>query len=119
MIWARAAAALCLLLATASPGHAHRRLNLTCSVQAEWCQAVVATFQRDTGARNAAQAQRLGFKAGGQLQTPSNRAAPLPPGAPDLNALRLIDYDFVRYGRSAERQRLIERWEREVGALPR
>ncbi len=83
------------------------------------------------GARNAAQArrfydwaltapaQRLGFDAGGQLQTPSNRSAPLPPGAPDLNAIRLIDYDFARYGRSAERRRLIERWEREVGALPR
>ncbi len=67
----------------------------------------------------AAPAQRLGFEAGGQLQTPANRAAPLPPGAPDLSQLRLIDYDFARYGRSAERRRLIERWEREVGTLPR
>ncbi len=66
-----------------------------------------------------APAQRLGFEAGGQLQTPSNRAAPLPPGAPDLSQIRLIEYDFARYGRSAERRRLIERWEREVGALPR
>jgi iron(III) transport system substrate-binding protein len=66
-----------------------------------------------------APAQRLGFEAGGQLQTPSNRAAPLPPGAPDLSSIRLIEYDFARYGRSAERRRLIERWEAEVGALPR
>ena len=66
-----------------------------------------------------APAQRLGFEAGGQLQTPSNRAAPLPPNAPDLSQIRLIEYDFARYGRSAERRRLIERWEREVGALPR
>lgn len=66
-----------------------------------------------------APAQRLGFEAGGQLQTPSNRDAPLPPGAPDLTAIRLIEYDFARYGRSAERRRLIERWERDVGALPR
>lgn len=83
------------------------------------------------GARNAAQArrfydwaltdaaQRLGFEAGGQLQTPSNRAAPLPPNAPDMSRIRLIEYDFARYGRAAERRRLIERWDREIGALPR
>jgi iron(III) transport system substrate-binding protein len=64
-------------------------------------------------------AQRLGFEVGGQLQTPSNPKAPLPPGAPDLGKIRLIDYDFAKYGRSAERKRLIERWDREVGALPR
>lgn len=66
-----------------------------------------------------APAQRLGFEAGGQLQQPSNRSAPLPPNAPDLSAIRLIEYDFARYGRAAERRRLIERWDREVGALPR
>lgn len=64
-------------------------------------------------------AQRLGFEAGGQLQTPSNRAAPLPPNAPDLGQIRLIEYDFAKFGRAAERRRLIERWDREVGALPR
>ena len=64
-------------------------------------------------------AQRLGFEAGGQLQTPANRSAPLPQGAPDLSQIRLIEYDFAKYGRAAERRRLIERWDREVGALPR
>ena len=64
-------------------------------------------------------AQRLGFDAGGQLQTPANRSAPLPQGAPDLSQIRLIEYDFAKYGRAAERRRLIERWDREVGALPR
>ncbi|MBN8939722.1 MAG: ABC transporter substrate-binding protein [Rhizobiales bacterium] len=83
------------------------------------------------GARNLAQArrfydwaltanaQRLGYDAGRQLQTPSNRETPLPPNAPDLGRIKLIDYDFARYGRSAERRRLIERWDREVGSLPR
>ncbi|MBS7791533.1 ABC transporter substrate-binding protein [Roseococcus sp. SDR] len=66
-----------------------------------------------------APAQRLGFEVAGQLQTPSNREAPLPPGAPDLSQMRLIEYDFARYGRGAERRRLIEKWDREVGALPR
>jgi len=64
-------------------------------------------------------AQRLGYDAGKQLQTPANRAAPLPPKAPDLGKMKLIDYDFAKYGRAAERRRLIERWDREVGSLPR
>jgi iron(III) transport system substrate-binding protein len=66
-----------------------------------------------------APAQRLGFEAGGQLQTPSNRAAPLPPNAPDLSKIRLIEYDFAKYGQAAERRRLIARWDRDIGALPR
>jgi iron(III) transport system substrate-binding protein len=66
-----------------------------------------------------APAQQLGFLAAGQLQTPSNRSVPLPPGAPDLGAIKLIDYDFAKYGKAAERRRLIERWDREVGALPK
>jgi iron(III) transport system substrate-binding protein len=83
------------------------------------------------GARNLTQARRfydwaltreaqvLGYSAAKQLQTPSNRSAPVPPGAPDLTKIRLIEYDFARYGRAAERRRLIERWDREIGALPR
>jgi iron(III) transport system substrate-binding protein len=66
-----------------------------------------------------APAQQLGFDAGGQLQTPSNRAAPLPPNAPDLSKIRLIDYDFAKFGQAAERRRLIARWDRDIGALPR
>ncbi|MGE0714440.1 MAG: ABC transporter substrate-binding protein [Alphaproteobacteria bacterium] len=66
-----------------------------------------------------APAQRLGYDAGKQLQTPSNRSAPLPPKAPDLSKMKLIDYDFAKYGRAAERKRLIERWDREIGSLPR
>ena len=64
-------------------------------------------------------AQRLGFEAGGQLQQPSNTTAPLPPNAPDLSRIRLIEYDFAKYGRAAERRRLIQRWDREVGSAPR
>jgi iron(III) transport system substrate-binding protein len=65
------------------------------------------------------EAQKLGFDVGKQLQTPSNKNTPVPPGAPDLNAIKLINYDFAKYGQAAERKRLIERWDREVGALPR
>jgi len=66
-----------------------------------------------------APAQRLGFDVGGQLQTPSNRDTPLPPNAPDLSRIRLVDYDFAKFGQAAERRRLIQRWDREVGSLPR
>jgi iron(III) transport system substrate-binding protein len=36
-----------------------------------------------------------------------------------MDQIRLIDYDFAKYGASAERRRLIERWDREVNSLPR
>ena len=38
---------------------------------------------------------------------------------PKLDNVRLIRYDFQKYGKAVERKRLIERWEREVNALPR
>jgi iron(III) transport system substrate-binding protein len=31
----------------------------------------------------------------------------------------LIDYDFAKFGQAAERRRLIARWDRDIGALPR
>ena len=33
--------------------------------------------------------------------------------------MKLINYDFAKYGYSAERKRLIARWDAEVGALPK
>ena len=63
-------------------------------------------------------AQRIGGDTG-QFQTPSNRETPIPDGAPQLSQIRLIEYDFAKYGASAERRRLIERWDREVNSLPR
>jgi iron(III) transport system substrate-binding protein len=83
------------------------------------------------GGRNAAQAkkfydwaltpgaQKLGFDVGKQLQMSSNKATPLPPGAPDLAKMKLIDYDIVKYGASAERKRLLAKWDAEIGSLPR
>lgn len=64
-------------------------------------------------------AQRLGFEVGKQLQMPSNKNTPLPPDAPDLTKMKLVNYDFVKYGAAAERKRLLERWDKEIGALPR
>jgi iron(III) transport system substrate-binding protein len=51
-----------------------------------------------------------------QFQLPSNVGTPVSPLSPKLADIRLIDYDFAKYGASAERKRLLERWDREVGS---
>jgi len=61
-------------------------------------------------------------KIGGDLknfQTPSNRATPVPPGALKMSDLKLINYDFAKYGSAAERKRILEKWDKEVYAMPR
>jgi iron(III) transport system substrate-binding protein len=63
-------------------------------------------------------AQQIGAE-NKQFQTPSNRSTPVPAESPKMDQIRLIDYDFAKYGASAERRRLIERWDREVNSLPR
>jgi iron(III) transport system substrate-binding protein len=63
-------------------------------------------------------AQQLGVAAK-QFQLPSNKATPLDSRIPDFRKIKFISYDYAKYGQSAERKRLIERWEREVNSLPR
>jgi iron(III) transport system substrate-binding protein len=63
-------------------------------------------------------AQRLGA-ATKSYQVPSNRAVELPPEAPKFSEIKLIDYDFAKFGASAERRRLLERWERDVNSQPK
>ena len=62
--------------------------------------------------------QSLGAKAN-SLQVPANKTFAADPRIPRLDDVRLIKYDFQKYGRATERRRLIERWEREVNSLPR
>jgi iron(III) transport system substrate-binding protein len=62
-----------------------------------------------------AEAQAIGAQANA-FQLPSNRDAPIPPQAPRFENVRLIDYDFARWGSAEERTRIITRWEREVRA---
>jgi iron(III) transport system substrate-binding protein len=50
----------------------------------------------------------------GSYQTPSNKATPVPPEAPDTSKMKLINYDFEKYGSSAERKRLLGRWTKDV-----
>ena len=62
-----------------------------------------------------AEAQAIGAQANA-FQLPSNRNAPIPPQAPRFENVRLIDYDFARWGSAEERTRILQRWEREVRA---
>jgi len=53
------------------------------------------------------------------FQVPSNKGASAPPGSPNLSEIKLINYDFVKFGSSAERNRLLKRWDTEVSTLPK
>ncbi|WP_435137206.1 ABC transporter substrate-binding protein [Pseudopelagicola sp. nBUS_19] len=52
------------------------------------------------------------------FQVPSNKGADTSPSAPDMSSIKLIDYDFKTYGSSAERKRLLQKWDEEVSVLP-
>lgn len=60
-------------------------------------------------------AQALGAQAN-SFQVPSNVGSPVPAESPSLDQITLIDYDFATYGSSETRQRLLARWDAEIGA---
>jgi iron(III) transport system substrate-binding protein len=63
-------------------------------------------------------AQKLGQDSK-QFQLPSNVGTPVSPLSPKPAEIKLIDYNFAKYGASAERKRLLERWDREVAGAAR
>ncbi len=65
-----------------------------------------------------AEAQGIGAEAKA-FQVPSNKNAKVPAQAPRLSETKLIDYDFGKYGSSAERKRLLGKWDAEVSTLPK
>jgi len=64
------------------------------------------------------EAQQIGLDVK-EYAIPTNRAVPLPPQVPKLSDIKVIDYDFAKYGAADTRRRLLERWEKEINALPR
>ncbi len=62
--------------------------------------------------------QAVGARAD-SLQVPANKTFKPDARIPLTDNVRLIKYDFEKYGKAAERRRLIERWEKEVNSLPR
>ena len=82
------------------------------------------------GARNLENAKKwVDFALGAQIQilganarsyqVPSNKNAVTPPEAPKLKDIKLINYDFKKYGSSVERIRLLSKWDKEVKVLPK
>jgi iron(III) transport system substrate-binding protein len=63
-------------------------------------------------------AQEIAFAAK-SFQVPSNKAAKIDANVPDFRKIKFINYDYAKYGASAERRRLIARWEKEVNSIPR
>ena len=57
--------------------------------------------------------QQFGLAAK-QFQLPSNTQVPKDPRMTDPAKMKLINYDYAKYGASAERRRLIARWEKDV-----
>lgn len=64
-----------------------------------------------------AEAQNLALQVNA-FQVPSNMNAETSPMAPDMSSIKLIDYDFAKYGSSDERKRLLQKWDEEVSTLP-
>lgn len=53
------------------------------------------------------------------FQVPSNQASSIPAEAPNFDELKLIDYDFAKYGSVATRRHLLQRWDDEIKSLAR
>ncbi len=60
-----------------------------------------------------AEAQSAGPQVG-VFNVPSNSNATIPPEAPAVESIKLIDYDFATYGATDTRERLLSRWDKEV-----
>jgi iron(III) transport system substrate-binding protein len=90
----------------------------------------VASMSLIKGARNADAAKRFydwALSPSSQklaaetknYQTMSNRNTPTPALAIKASDVKLINYDFGKYGNAVDRKRLLTKWDKEVNALPR
>ncbi len=112
------------------PGEKAQGFPLETITPADGTGAEIGSMSIIRGARNAdaamkfyewaltPSAQALGA-ATLQFQLPSNKETKVDPRVPDFRKIKMIDYDYAKYGKVAERRRLIQRWEKEVNSLPR
>lgn len=113
-----------------APGEKLQGFPVDTATPAEGTGAEIGSMSIVKGARNleaakkfyewalTPQAQQFGAAAR-QFQLPSNKATPVDPRVPDFKKIKMIDYDYAKYGATAERRRLIARWEKDVNSLPR
>ncbi len=112
------------------PGEAMQGFPVATVTPAEGTGAEIGSMSLIKGARNleaarkfydwalTPQAQQFGA-ASKQFQLPSNKATPVDARVPDFKKIKFIDYDYAKYGASAERRRLIAKWEKDINSLPR
>jgi iron(III) transport system substrate-binding protein len=112
------------------PGEKLQGFPVETITPAEGTGAEIGSMSLIKGARNleqakkfyewalTAQAQQFGAAAK-QFQVPSNKATPIDPNVPDFKKIKFVNYDYAKYGASAERRRLISKWEKDVNSLPR
>ncbi len=111
-------------------GWKHRNYPVQTAAPCEGTGYEIGGIALVKGARNAEAAKRYYdwlMSAQGQalaatvdsLQVPANKTFKADPRIPSMDSVKLVKYDFEKYGRAAERKRLIDRWTREVEALPR
>ena len=124
---ARGEAAVSISFIHDGPGEKQQGFPLETTTPSEGTGAEIGSMSIVKGARNleqakrfydwalSAQAQQFGA-ASQQYQLPSNKSAPIDPNVPDFKKIKLIHYDYAKFGSLAERKRLITRWEREIGA---
>ncbi|MDI6772179.1 MAG: ABC transporter substrate-binding protein [bacterium] len=65
------------------------------------------------------EAQRLASEFGESFQLPSNAKSTVPKVSPRFQDFNVIKYDFVRFGKADVRDKLLERWLKEVFPLPK
>jgi iron(III) transport system substrate-binding protein len=112
------------------PGEAMQGFPIATATPTDGTGAEIGSMSIIKGARNLEQArkfydwalspaaQQFGAAAK-QFQLPSNKTTPVDPRVPDFKKIKFINYDYAKYGASAERKRLISKWEKEVNSLPR
>ena len=112
------------------PGEKMQGFPVETITPAEGTGAEIGSMSIIKGARNleqakkfyewalSSQAQQFGA-ASKQFQLPSNKSTPVDPRVPDFKKIKFINYDYAKYGASAERKRLIAKWEKDVNSLPR
>lgn len=104
----------------------HKRIVI--SMVLFWSQAVLAqdivrpktaVLNQEVQAADHEQKKRSLMTAAAQAKffhVQSNRATPMPAAAPKID-VKLIDYDFAKYGAASERRRLLLKWDAEVKGL--
>jgi iron(III) transport system substrate-binding protein len=60
-------------------------------------------------------AQKIGLEVK-EYAIPTNKGVPLPAMVPNLADIKVINYDFAKYGSSEVRKRLLERWDKDINA---